>query len=115
MAEARGGPVVAGHDAEDAGERTRGRRIDAADAGVGVRRAHERGVGAAGDLDVVDEPSLPGEEAGVLDPLDPLSDVHRRRRHQPTRFAMPVGTWRAARSASAFHLLAPSEPARVSA
>ena len=52
----------------------RGGGVDALDASVGVRAAHEGGVGRAGQLHVVDVGALAGDEARILAPVDALSE-----------------------------------------
>ena len=52
-------------------ERPRGRRVDAHDPGPGERAPHEAGVEHPRPHDVVDEGPVAGEQALVLDPVDP--------------------------------------------
>ena len=56
------------------GSFSRGRGVDALDAGVGVRAAHEGHVGHAVELDVVDVGALAGDQARVLAAFDGLAD-----------------------------------------
>ena len=49
-----------------AGHRHGGGPIDAANAGMGMGRAHHHGVGLAGQVHVVAEAALPGEEFGIF-------------------------------------------------
>ena len=53
-------------------------RIDVLDNGMGVRRAHERRIGLAGQRDVVGVLTGAGEEAVVLLALDARADQGRR-------------------------------------
>ena len=66
--------VLAGVDGDDALGVPRGRRVDALDARVRVRAAHEGRVGGAGQLHVVDVGALAGDEARILAALDALSE-----------------------------------------
>ena len=61
-----GGDVGACIDRQAARRFHRGGGIDALDVGVGVRRAHEHGVGLAGAIDVVGVLALAGDEALVF-------------------------------------------------
>ena len=62
--------VPAREDADDAVRRRGARRVDRADARVRVRRAQDRDVRDAGQLQVVEVARLAGHQARVLDPLD---------------------------------------------
>ena len=53
--------------------------VDAADQGMRVRAAHERGFQHAGKIQVIDEAAMPGEKRTVLDPLDRPADGARLR------------------------------------
>ena len=57
-----------------AGHRHGGGHIDAANARMGVGRAHHDGVGLAGEVDVVAEAALAGEELGIFLADDGLAD-----------------------------------------
>ena len=65
--DAVGRHVGAGEDGDDAGRGGRRRRVDLADARMGVRRADENAVQGAGQLDVGDEAPAAEEKAAVLD------------------------------------------------
>ena len=73
-AEAVGAIVLAGQHGVHAGHLQRGARIDAADVGVGVRRAHDRGVKLAGELEIVVVAPAAGEQARVFAPPHRLTD-----------------------------------------
>ena len=75
-------PVGGGEHPEHPRQRRR-RAIDAADAGMGVGRAHEGDMRRAGGLDIVDEPTAPLEELVVLAAPQPLSDIHFRVPYSP--------------------------------
>src|SRR5262245_1259755 len=64
----------AGPDGDSTRHRERGRRIDANDAGVRVRAAHEYDVQRARYLDVADVAAFPGEETLVLGSQQRLAD-----------------------------------------
>ena len=66
--------VLAGVDAHDARRGRGGRRVDGADAGVGVGRAENRRVHHASQRQVVEVRGRAGDHAGVLDALDGLAD-----------------------------------------
>ena len=51
--------------------------IDAADAGVRVRAAHERRVQRAGQVHVIDELPAPGEQHRVFKPRDARAEMFR--------------------------------------
>src|SRR5271165_7248227 len=55
----------------------RGARIDAADAGMRVRTAHEGRLQHARKIQVVDEPAGACEQRTVLDPPDRFADIGR--------------------------------------
>ena len=76
------GEVVGGDDGVHARHLHGGRDVDAGDAGMGERAAHEGGVQQARPLEVVDVATPPGEDAGVLDPLD--ADAGEAGDHQPS-------------------------------
>jgi hypothetical protein len=65
-------------DADNAGMRERARRVDPRDSGMGVRAPQKGGVESAGQLDVVEVPSLSPEQAVVLVALERLSKYPRR-------------------------------------
>ena len=65
-AEVVGGRVLAGQHGEHARRREGLAGVDRADLGVGVRRAHEHGMGLLRQRDVVGIPPLAHEEAAVL-------------------------------------------------
>ena len=67
--------VGAGEHPDDARDGSRGIRVDASDAGVGVWAAHEDGVQAAGLADVVDVGAFAAQQAWVLDALAARADV----------------------------------------
>ncbi len=69
------GHELAGHDGHDALHLGRRRRVDALDAGVGHRRAHDGHVEHAGEGDVVEVVALPLDETGVLVALDGMTDA----------------------------------------
>ena len=78
-----GGHQLAGHHGQHAVHRCRSLGVDAVDARVGHRRAHQRHVQHPGQCDVVEEVSLALDEPGVLHPLDAVADaadLGRRRR-----------------------------------
>jgi hypothetical protein len=52
-----------------------GARIDAADAGMRVRAAHEGCLQHAGQAQIPDEPAAAGEQRTVLDPPDRFPDI----------------------------------------
>jgi hypothetical protein len=60
---------------QHAGQRQRGRGVDAPHAGVGVGAPHHGGVRDARHLEVVDEGAAAGEQARVLAPRDRRADV----------------------------------------
>ena len=74
------GHVLAGEDGDHARMRLGLGDVDAADLRVGVRAPHERGIGHAGQLEVVGVVALAGDEAGVLAPLDARAEQPSRRR-----------------------------------
>src|SRR5690606_16119397 len=67
--------VFAGEYRQHAGRRQCGTGVDAADAGVGVRRAQEIGIGLAVEADVVGVAALAAQEALILAPLDGFADT----------------------------------------
>ncbi len=73
--EAVGGKVVAGQHRDGAGRLRGSGDVDRADARGGVRRAHHHHVRLPGKVHVVDEASLPAQEARVLEPRDRLTDA----------------------------------------
>ena len=77
--------LVGGEDGDDPGQRERPAHAHVTDARVRVRAPHERGVDHPWQVEVVDEPALPGEQAAVFHPLHGSADRARpraRRRHQ---------------------------------
>jgi len=62
--------IGAREDRHHAGHRARGRGVDAADGGVGVRAAYEGEMERAGELEVVHVGIAAGDELGILDALD---------------------------------------------
>ena len=73
-AEPVGNHVVAGEDGDHARRRGRGLRIDGPDLRVGVRRAHEHGVGLPREVHVVDEAALSAQQPRVLETQYRLAD-----------------------------------------
>ena len=73
-AEAVGGAIGAGEDAEHAGHRQRRRLVDRNDARVRVRRAHHRRVRLTGKTEIVGEAALPGDEPRVFVARHGLAD-----------------------------------------
>ena len=71
----------------NAGHRPRRRRVDRADAGVGVWAAHEAGMDEAGKLYVVDKARPPGEQERILHPRDAGAELLRPHDHAPARSA----------------------------
>ncbi len=69
--------VGAGKDADHAGDRLRGRGVDADDARMRVRAAQDRGVQQARELHVVDVGADALDQARILDPLHRAADVRR--------------------------------------
>src|SRR5260370_38615784 len=61
-----GQAVGAGEDAEHARQRAGARRVDAANAGMGMGRADHRRIGLMRELEIVAEAALPGEKRLVL-------------------------------------------------
>ena len=84
-------------------------RVDRHHVGVGVRRAHERGVGLTRRVEVVGVAALPGQEPHVLAPLDRRADAEGRhgsqnsRRRGPEREELGGGTGAEAVLGSAAH------------
>jgi hypothetical protein len=68
------GDVGAGYDLDDAGKGLRLRGVDPDDARVRVRAPHDRGMGHARQVDVVDVAAFASQEARVLDPVQALSE-----------------------------------------
>ncbi len=66
--------VGAGQHRDHAGRRGGGRDVYRLEVGVGLVRAHEGGVGRAGDGDVVGVAPAPGDEPQILEPRDRLAD-----------------------------------------
>ena len=66
--------VVGREDGDDAGHRQRVGRVDRADGGVGDRRTDERELQRAVDRQVVDVGGAAGQEIGVLDAPDGVSE-----------------------------------------
>ena len=58
--------VGAGEHGNHSGQRHGARRVDGANAGVGMRGTHHYGIGLAFQIDVVAEAALPGDEPRVL-------------------------------------------------
>jgi hypothetical protein len=69
--------VLAGEHGDHAGCGLGRGGVDLPDLGVGVRRAHEHGIGLAGAVDVVDIHALAGDETEILAPADRCSDLCR--------------------------------------
>jgi hypothetical protein len=69
--------VVKGVDRYQAVDLQRPAHVDVGDAGVGVRAAYERRRERVLP-EVVEVAALPGQQAGVLDPGDPLPEQLRR-------------------------------------
>ncbi|GBD42175.1 hypothetical protein HRbin39_01564 [bacterium HR39] len=67
--------VLAGEHRQHPGHADDRGSVDAPDAGVGVRRAHEDGMGLAGQVDVVGVPATAGDEPPVLLARDRLADA----------------------------------------
>src|SRR5262249_58599645 len=82
--------VLAGVHGDYAGGLARGARVDAPDARMRMRAAHERGVGGAGELDVIDVDSLAGDQPGILPALDAGAEQAFRRGHGSPRSAVPA-------------------------
>ena len=96
-ASARSSPV---YTATTPGMRRRGRGVDAGDPGVGVRATHDGEVQRAGDVEVVGEPGLTGQEGGILAAQQALADdPGRRRRRLGGRHAAAAQALAAARTA----------------
>ena len=68
------GDVRADEHADDAGHRRRTAGVDRADVGVGVGAAEDGHMGHRLELDVVEEATFAGDEAGVLGALDRLAE-----------------------------------------
>ncbi len=83
-ADAVGGEILAGEDAEHARCLPRRCYVDCENTGVGVRRAHEMGVNFAGLATVIDEVSAPHEKARVLLAPDRLAKAEFA--HNSARF-----------------------------
>ena len=58
----------------DARHLQRRARVDAADVGMGMRRAHDRGVELIGELEIVEIAAVPPQQARILAPQHRLSD-----------------------------------------
>ena len=67
--------VGAGEHRHDAGHGPGGRGVDAANARMGVRRAHQHAGERAGQLDVGDEAPAPEQEAAILDAAQRRADA----------------------------------------
>src|SRR5689334_21887031 len=61
-------------DSHDAGQGSRLAHIDS-NASMSIGTAEKRRVGHVGKLDIIDIPSLPGEEARILDALDTCPNI----------------------------------------
>ena len=73
--------VVGGEHRVNAGHGARRGAVDLAEAGMGVRAPHERGVQHAGQVHVIDELAPPGEQRRVFEARDPCAEVLRA--HMP--------------------------------
>ena len=73
-AERVGGIILAGQHGVDAGHLPRRAGVDATDIGMGVRRAHDRGMELIGELEIVEIAAAPTQQARVLAPQHRLSD-----------------------------------------
>jgi len=77
-------------DRDHAGHGESGRAVDADDARVGVRTAHEAREQHARQTEVVEVAPAAGQEPRVLEPLDPHARIPQRRRgagaHSPSRW-----------------------------
>ena len=92
-AEAVGGAIGAGEDAEHAGHVQRRRLVDGDDACVRVRRAHHRRVGLIGKTEIVGEAALAGDEPRVFVARHGLADEAKagfRFIHGPTPAPLPM-------------------------
>ena len=83
--DAVGDEIAPGEHVEHAGDRPRRRRIDRHHVGVGVRRAHERGVDLTRRLEVVGVAAVAGQQTEILAPLDRRADAEGRHGLQHTR------------------------------
>ena len=61
----------------NARHRQRRRRVDRADAGMGMGAAHEGRMQHARQLHIIDETRPPGEQSGVFDPQHPRAEMPR--------------------------------------
>ena len=68
------GQIARGEHGDDAGQPSRAARVDRANAGVGVRAAHDGGVEHALDADVVHVAAAPGEKTTILGATDAGAD-----------------------------------------
>ena len=68
------GAVGPGEDPEHTGQGGRPARVDGADAGMRVWRAHHHGIGLALEAEVIAELTAPGDESQVFLASDGLSD-----------------------------------------
>ena len=90
-----GAAIGAGEDAEHAGHRARRIGIDARDARMRMRRAHESREDLAGDAEIVGVAATAGQQPEILFPRQRLAAVTQReaveRIHQPsfTGFSRP--------------------------
>ena len=73
-AEAVGAIILPGEHGMDARHLQRRARLDAGDAGMGMRRAHDRRMQLIGELEIVEKAALPPQQARVLAPQHRLSD-----------------------------------------
>ena len=71
--------IAAREHRRNAGRAARRRGVDGGEHGVSDRAPHEDGVGEPGQDDVVEKAAPAGEEAGILDALDPRSGEARWR------------------------------------
>ena len=69
--------VPAGENGDHPRPRQRAADVDADDAGVRVRRADDEGMGLPGEVDVVSEPALAGDQPCVLAAADGLAEALR--------------------------------------
>ena len=69
--------VPAGEHGDHPRPRQRAADVDADDAGVRVRRADDEGMGLPGEVEVVGEPALAGDQPRVLAAADGLAEALR--------------------------------------
>ena len=103
------GDVLAGDDADDAGQRLGLRGVDGDDLRVRVRAADDRRVEHPRELDVVEVPPLAAEEAWVLDPVQALAEPAAL----PAPARCPRATFAAFGSCTAMLIALPPAAARI--